>query len=241
MATFTYPEELIFLSGRLESEGIESRVLDELTVQTNPLYSGAVGGVKLQVRESDLSRTREVLTLAGYTEPSETTLPGFWIKFDQWTQKIPLLNRWIIELRLVVLLVVALCVLAIPIAMLSLPTAYEQLTDNNWCLDFITYQGQDYVPRTLGITLSGPAFCEASISFQTDGTVRFPGFNSYGARGKRVLNNDLLQVAQLDTFQHIFEGTYSIEINYDMLVFRSATTSIHCHQNQGFTLAIPGY
>ncbi len=49
-----YPQQVYIIKGRLESEGIECFIKDELTVQTNPVYSYAVGGVKLQVKEEDV-------------------------------------------------------------------------------------------------------------------------------------------------------------------------------------------
>jgi hypothetical protein len=65
---FTYPSEAIILKGRLESEEIECFLMDELTVQVNPLYSNAIGGVKLQVRENDVERANEILREGGYIE-----------------------------------------------------------------------------------------------------------------------------------------------------------------------------
>jgi DNA-directed RNA polymerase subunit RPC12/RpoP len=59
--TVTYPHELIVIRGRLESEGIACFAQDELTVQVNPFYSNAIGGIKLQVRESDYSKAVEIL------------------------------------------------------------------------------------------------------------------------------------------------------------------------------------
>ena len=59
--TVTYPHELAIIRGRLESEGIECFVQDELTVQVNPFYSNAIGGIKLQVRESNYDKAVEIL------------------------------------------------------------------------------------------------------------------------------------------------------------------------------------
>ena len=59
--TVTYPHELAIIRGRLESEGIECFVQDELTVQVNPFYSNAIGGIKLQVRESNYDEAVEIL------------------------------------------------------------------------------------------------------------------------------------------------------------------------------------
>ena len=59
--TFSYPHEVAIIRGRLESEEIECFVQDELTLQVNPFYSNAIGGVKLQVRESDVERAMKIL------------------------------------------------------------------------------------------------------------------------------------------------------------------------------------
>lgn len=49
------------LQNYLESEGIESFILDEHTVDVNPLFSNAIGGVRLQVREGDAERAVELI------------------------------------------------------------------------------------------------------------------------------------------------------------------------------------
>ena len=64
--TVTFPHEVAVIRGRLESEGITCFVKDELTVQVNPFYSNAIGGVKLQVLESDLEQVVEILKETGY-------------------------------------------------------------------------------------------------------------------------------------------------------------------------------
>lgn len=47
--------------GRLHAEGIEAWLADEHLVQTDWLYSIAVGGIKLQVHPEDAGRARRVL------------------------------------------------------------------------------------------------------------------------------------------------------------------------------------
>ena len=70
------PEELITIANfsqvmeahlskmRLESEGIECFIADEFTVASNWLFSNAIGGVKLNVKESDVERALAVLQQA---------------------------------------------------------------------------------------------------------------------------------------------------------------------------------
>ncbi len=64
--TSQQPIQLAIIRGRLESEGIECFIKDELTIQVQPFYSNAIGGAKLQVRESDVDLANEILREGGY-------------------------------------------------------------------------------------------------------------------------------------------------------------------------------
>jgi hypothetical protein len=61
VASCSEPIEGHLLRTRLEAEGIRCFVADEHTVSANWFYSNAIGGVKLQVRESDLDSARDIL------------------------------------------------------------------------------------------------------------------------------------------------------------------------------------
>jgi hypothetical protein len=61
LTTFTFPSELAVAKTKLESEGIECRVLDEHTVQVHNFLSQAIGGVRLQVDESNLEKAWVIL------------------------------------------------------------------------------------------------------------------------------------------------------------------------------------
>lgn len=69
--TVTFAHEAIATKGRLEAEGIFCFMKDELTVQILPFHSNAVGGIKLQVRESDVERAMEILKESDYTTDEE--------------------------------------------------------------------------------------------------------------------------------------------------------------------------
>ena len=47
--------------GKLESQGIEVFLRDNNIVDSNPLYSNAVGGVKLFVKTEDFDKANEIL------------------------------------------------------------------------------------------------------------------------------------------------------------------------------------
>ena len=61
LRTFQYPLEITLLKSMLEDSGIPVFVKDEFTILMNPLYSNAIGGIKLQVLEEDLQKAIEVL------------------------------------------------------------------------------------------------------------------------------------------------------------------------------------
>ena len=49
IARFQYSSEAQIIKGRLEADGIEVFLSDNLTIDTDPLVSNAIGGVKLKV------------------------------------------------------------------------------------------------------------------------------------------------------------------------------------------------
>src|SRR5690554_1682775 len=66
IATFVFPSDMFIARGKLESEGIECRVLDELTVQSHNFLSQAVGGIKLQVRSANIPEANSILLEGGF-------------------------------------------------------------------------------------------------------------------------------------------------------------------------------
>jgi hypothetical protein len=61
IATFTKPEQAHLLRVRLGAVGIPAYLLDENVIQTDLLYSNALGGVRVQVADGDLEAARELL------------------------------------------------------------------------------------------------------------------------------------------------------------------------------------
>ncbi len=54
------------LQGRLQADGIECYVQDEHTVHMNPMYNNALGGIKLQVKDTDVPTAVSLLRYSGY-------------------------------------------------------------------------------------------------------------------------------------------------------------------------------
>src|SRR4051794_23259584 len=91
--TFYFPNDASILMAHLESEGIECRLKDGLTIQVNPLYSNAIGGVKLQVRQTNFTRAVEILEESGYTRDEEAKPQPLYFILDEMTSVIPFVNK----------------------------------------------------------------------------------------------------------------------------------------------------
>ncbi|MFD2099902.1 DUF2007 domain-containing protein [Flagellimonas iocasae] len=60
LATFEFPADVQIIKGVLESEGIQVFLRDVETINTDPLISAAIGGVKLQVYSADKDRAKQI-------------------------------------------------------------------------------------------------------------------------------------------------------------------------------------
>jgi len=67
VATFDTIIDANMALGRLEAEGIPAQLVDEHLVQTDMLYSIALGGIKLQVEQQVADRARQILA-ADYSD-----------------------------------------------------------------------------------------------------------------------------------------------------------------------------
>lgn len=61
VAVYQYLAEAYILKGRLESEGIKVFLFDEFMVNTDPLLSNAVGGVKIKVLSSQEKEAKNII------------------------------------------------------------------------------------------------------------------------------------------------------------------------------------
>ena len=59
---YQYSSEALIYKGRLESENIEVFVRDSHTVDSDPLISNAIGGVKLFVRQENYERAIKIMS-----------------------------------------------------------------------------------------------------------------------------------------------------------------------------------
>lgn len=61
VAVYQYSSEAQIIKGLLESEGIKVFLADHLTIDTDPLVSQAIGGVKLKVLAHEAYKAKEII------------------------------------------------------------------------------------------------------------------------------------------------------------------------------------
>ncbi|MDT0557882.1 DUF2007 domain-containing protein [Ichthyenterobacterium sp. W332] len=72
IAKYQYTSEALIVKGRLEADGIQVFLSDSLTIDTDPLVSNAIGGVKLKVFSEDVKKANEILkSIAKYSTDNE--------------------------------------------------------------------------------------------------------------------------------------------------------------------------
>lgn len=62
VGSYQYSSEAEILKGKLESEGIDVFMRDNNTIDANPMYSNAIGGVKLFVKNEDFIKSKTILS-----------------------------------------------------------------------------------------------------------------------------------------------------------------------------------
>jgi hypothetical protein len=224
--SFTYPSELTVAKLKLEAEGIECRVLDELTIQSYNFVSNAVGGVKLQVRTSDAERATMILKDSGFiaNELTDRKTPE---TIAQGKRSANILKVFGLVFMVLAL---ALIVGGIIFKYATLPTVSERLTSSAWCLDHIVYGEDVYYPTSKRISLRLAGSCEDHITFNPDGGTQIPGFGYGYLNGNWEVYGDSVVISNLDSFEHIYTGRYQIEFDRRNMYLYSYSTMLVCYR-----------
>ena len=108
---FTYPHEAYVLRAKLESEGIETQLLDEETIQAIGMYSQALGGTRLQVKQEDVAEAVKIMSAIGYKPYTSDNKSFIERKIIDFTSKIPFLKKLKDDARLLVFLLTVAVIL----------------------------------------------------------------------------------------------------------------------------------
>ncbi len=232
--TFTYPHEAHLAKGKLESEGIQVQIVDEMTVQVHNFYSQAIGGVKLSVPIDEAEEARKILVGSGYIKDmtSETTSSGHW--FIRITDKIPWVNKVDVIHRVFLMLLMLFAVSASAIYFINKPST-AQLLLGRWCTDIVQYNGELYQTQTEDYSQIHLVMvtCEEAIVIE-GGTIWLPGFRSEAIHANAIVYGDSLYIRNSDTFGYVYDGAYKVDIHYDQLKLISTKTIIHAKRHKGW-------
>ncbi len=80
LAVFNYSTEAHVTKSRLDSDGFKTMLMDETTIDTDPLVSNAIGGVKLLVHKKDFEKAalvwNEIRTYQKDADGNEISCPN---------------------------------------------------------------------------------------------------------------------------------------------------------------------
>lgn len=246
--TFNYPHEAHLVKIKLESEGIEVFIKDELTVQVHNFYSNAIGGVKLQVKEKDFTRANQLLIESGYIKNEIQSKNRFFNRFDKSTVKLPIIGKMIFEIRLISAIMLLIIIITIIIALVSIPSKIEILSQNVWCVEKIYHNNQELNPKTIKTnSIFRDNICYEKIAFPGNRMISFPGINSNKYNCVWVYKNknlvvrkcelentikenksleNIIKEEEIKQSESIYEGTYSIKIRNKNIYLQSNSLTI---------------
>ena len=118
--SFSYQHQMLTVRAQMEAEGIETFTGDELTIQIDPLYSNAIGGIKLMVHEQDVPRATEILAESGYVKKDERKTEQLLQKLLRYIDDLPFFRNLNSEQRFFAITAITVILLAFIIYLLTL-------------------------------------------------------------------------------------------------------------------------
>jgi len=242
--SFTYPHEAHVANSKLVSEGLETRITDELTVQVYNFYSNAIGGVKIQVKEKDVEEAIRLLKEGGFIQETEAIKSEFLLSIDSKTANIPFLGKVLIEIRIAILVLIAVIILIIPIIIFTLPNKSERLTSTTWYIDEMSLLTDDTSSSAFNNAFVASVNSYDRISFRNNGWVFLPGFNYTDVYASWSIKHNTLTISScyLNTnerdsiidkynkeFNAMYAGTYKLKFKSHSLRLESDKLHIQAY------------
>ena len=103
--------DLAIIRGRLESEGIKCFVRDEYATQTRLGFTGAYGGIGLQVMEEDAENAIRILREYGDLNDEDEKPSELTESLDKITDKLPFLHQYPLQVKLLAIVFFTLAVI----------------------------------------------------------------------------------------------------------------------------------
>ncbi|MBC5632055.1 putative signal transducing protein [Parabacteroides hominis] len=113
IARFYEPEEAQILESLLKSEGIKCYLRNEYTSQV--MYPANMGGIRVELLESEVPRAMEIMEANGYEFPKEDEEVEQIQAVSGWARHIPFLRRLPLERQIIVFFILVAVFLALVI------------------------------------------------------------------------------------------------------------------------------
>ena len=113
IARFQSPAEAQTLIALLKSEGIECYLRNEYTSQV--MYPANMGGIRVELLESEVPRAMEIMEANGYEFPKEDEEVEQIQAVSGWARHIPFLRRLPLERQIIVFFILVAVFLALVI------------------------------------------------------------------------------------------------------------------------------
>ena len=113
IARFYEPEAAQMIASLLKSEGIKCYLRNEYTSQV--MYPANMGGIRIELLESEVPRAMEILEVNGYEFPKEDEEAEQIQVVSGWTRHVPFLRHLPLEKQIIVLFILVAVFLALVI------------------------------------------------------------------------------------------------------------------------------
>ena len=113
IARFYEPEAAQMIESLLKSEGIKWYLRNEYTSQV--MYPANMGGIRIELLESEVPRAMEILEANGYEFPKEDEEAEQIQVVSGWTRHVPFLRHLPLEKQIIVLFILVAVFLALVI------------------------------------------------------------------------------------------------------------------------------
>src|SRR6185437_14589876 len=178
------------------------------------------------------------LTELGYIK-DEPVEPDLLTQIDKKTANIPFLKLLPVSSRTILLTLLICLPVGTILYFIMRPSIYESLTTTTWCVDKIYFNNKLVGPKTIEqiylVDMNGNKLlsCE-SLDLRPNKVLNLPGLNSRLAFGYWRFNDDETVTMNADTFKNIYNGKYEVEVSYNTLILKSATTTIYAYRSLSF-------
>ena len=113
IARFYEPEAAQMIESLLKSEGIKCYLRNEYTSQV--MYPANMGGIRIELLESEVPRAMEILEANGYELPEEDEEAEELQAVSGWARHVPFLRHLPLEKQIIVLFILVAVFLALVI------------------------------------------------------------------------------------------------------------------------------